>query len=1337
MGTPAPQWEPPPFFEEYRLLRPLGNGAMGQVHLARDTLLDRLVAVKFLSSVAPDESQRERFRTEARAVARLQHPNIVAVHRIGEVQSRPYLVSELIRGNSLDKLQWPVPWEKALGIGIGLARGLAAAHRKGVLHRDIKPANAMLTEEGEVKLLDFGLAKLLDAAEGTGAAAPRPAMPPRSSLPSVEALASADESATLPPKTWPPNAPEAPSAQALASADESATLPPKTWPPNAPAAPTVEAGASTRDDESVTWVPAGRPGSGESPEGEARPASGSQTVAGAWIGTPRYMAPEIWRGEAASARSDVYSLGAVLFEMCAGQPPYPPELGLSALMEAVLNHRAPAVASVVPGVDARFAAIIDRCLEPDPAHRFPSAETLREALEALREGGHVAPVVAERPYPGLHPFSAEERGVFFGRGAEVRALLDRLRAEPFVLVAGDSGTGKSSLCRAGLLPRITEGALGGGWTVVTLVPGRHPLEALASVLAPLSGQDAAHVADTLRSGPTAPGRLLRAHPAATHTLLFVDQLEELLTLATPEEAALFAEVLGQLAEGLPGVRVLATVRGDFLTRLADLPGLGNALSGALYLLRPLSEEGLREAITEPARARGVVFESEALVDALVAAGRAEGGLPLLQFALAELWEARDAARGLIPASALEALGGVSGALARHADGVLARLLPAQRLAARRLLLRLVTAEGTRARRPLSELLGQGGTQEEDRTILEALVRGRLLVAREAQGEATYEVAHEALLTGWDVLRGWLAGDAEQRAAHQRLERAAAEWRRLGRPAEALWGARLLAEVTALGPASLAPQEASFLAASRRAVRRHRLVRLGAALALPLAAVLVYGGNLLLQRRETARQVAGHLAAAQESLEWARHEDATIEALRRQAFADFDAGRDKQAEDAWAQALEQSTRVYEHGHDPARQRLEQAMLTDPGRADTRYQLAGALYERLLLAERDLQGALRRDLLRQLDVYDETGDYHRRLLAPARLHLETVPAGATLSVQRYDEEGGYSRPSPPRPLGTTPLAGLELAPGSYRLVLQLPDRPPVLYPVVLARGEQLRLRLALPASVPEGYVYVPPGRFLFGSSDDELVRRNILAAQPLHPVRTGGYLIGRHEVTYAEWLRFLRELPPAERALRRPQARNFGSVELTELSGGSWQLTLQPSTHAYRAREGERVRYLERTRLADQDWLRFPVTGISWDDAQAYVAWLSRSGRLPGARLCEMHEWERAARGADARLYPQGDRLEPEDANFDRTYGQQALAFGPDEVGSHPSSHSPFGVADLSGNAWEWVHWAALPQTAICSGGSFYQDFISARSSNHVHGELSQRSVLIGLRVCADPPVPDDP
>ncbi|HEX5751989.1 MAG TPA: SUMF1/EgtB/PvdO family nonheme iron enzyme [Archangium sp.] len=1278
MSTAPAQWEPPASFEEYHLLRALGQGAMGQVYLARDTLLDRLVAVKFLSGLAPDESQRERFRIEARAVAQLQHPNIVAIYRIGEVLRRPYLVSELIRGTSLDKLERPVPWERTLDIGIGLARALAAAHRHGVLHRDIKPANAMLTEEGEVKLLDFGLAKLLDAGERGGARA-RPEAPSREPLPLGMEPAGADSLATLP------------AAGALAAT----------------------------------------PAVGDRKE---RPTS-ALTATGAWVGTPRYMAPELWRGEPASFRSDVYALGVLLHELCAGQAPHH-GLGLQELREAVQLGRAPPLASVVRGVEPRLAALIDQCLEPEPARRPASGEALREALESLREGEQEAGGATARPYPGLHAFSAEERGNFFGRGAEVRALLERLRAEPFVLVAGDSGVGKSSLCRAGLLPRIAEGALGGQWAVVAVVPGRHLLSALAAALAPLLTLSEARLAEELRADSLALARLLRTHAGGRSTLLFVDQLEELLTLAVPEEAARVAEALGRLAEGVPGVRLVATVRGDFLTRLATLPGLGERLSGALYVLRPLSETGLREAITRPARANGVSFESEALVEALVAAGRAEGGLPLLQFALAELWEARDVGRHLIPAATLEKPGGVAGALAHHADGVLARLLPAQQKVARELLLRLVTPEGTRARRPASELLGEGARAEDARAVLETLVRGRLLVAREAEGEAAYEVAHEALLTRWEQLRGWLAGDAGRRAAHQRLERASAEWQRLGQPREALWGARLLAEVRALEPDELAPREAAFLVSSRRAVRRGRLVRLGAALALPLAAALLHGGNLLLLRLETDREVGRHLETARHHLQWARQQNAVIEALRERAFTAFDGRRKKESEEDWARANELTARMNERGHDLARQELEKAMLRDPGRAGTRHLLAGALYERLVLAERDHQDALRGHLLRQLELYDETGEYRRRFHAPGRLELETRPAGATVRVQQYVEEEGRPRLGPHRPLGTTPLAGVALEPGSYRLELHLAGRPPVLYPLLVTRGEQLHLRLPLPASVPEGYVYVPPGRFLFGSRDEELVRRVFLQTQPLHTVRTGGYLIARHEVTYGEWLRFLRALPPAERALRRPLATNtFGRVALSELPGGTWQLTLQPRTHAYVAREGEPVRYLERERNAEQDWLRMPVSGVSWEDARAYAAWLSGSGQLPGARLCEVHEWERAARGADARIYPHGDRLEPGDANFDRAYGQKVLAFGPDEVGSHPASDSPFGIADLTGNVWEWNQVAAEPTAALYSGGSFYQDVISNRSNNHVRGEPSQRTALIGLRICADPPVPD--
>jgi serine/threonine protein kinase len=156
----AVSWTPPAEIDEYRICRLLGGGAMGQVYLAHDALLDRLVALKFVR--AEDAEARERFFEEARAIARLQHPNVVAIHRVAEVAQHPYLVSEYVRGRPLDQLDRPVPWRQVLELALDLARGLAAAHRCGVLHRDVKPANAILADDGRAKLLDFGLARIAE-----------------------------------------------------------------------------------------------------------------------------------------------------------------------------------------------------------------------------------------------------------------------------------------------------------------------------------------------------------------------------------------------------------------------------------------------------------------------------------------------------------------------------------------------------------------------------------------------------------------------------------------------------------------------------------------------------------------------------------------------------------------------------------------------------------------------------------------------------------------------------------------------------------------------------------------------------------------------------------------------------------------------------------------------------------------------------------------------------------------------------------------------------------------------------------------------------------------------
>ena len=125
---------------------------MGQVYLAHDTLLDRHIAIKFISDDRSSSLARDRFLVEARAAARLQHPNVVAVFRVGQFDDRPFLVAEFVRGVSLKQIDKPVRWKLALEYGVGLARGLAAAHREGVLHRDIKPANVLLADSGKVKV---------------------------------------------------------------------------------------------------------------------------------------------------------------------------------------------------------------------------------------------------------------------------------------------------------------------------------------------------------------------------------------------------------------------------------------------------------------------------------------------------------------------------------------------------------------------------------------------------------------------------------------------------------------------------------------------------------------------------------------------------------------------------------------------------------------------------------------------------------------------------------------------------------------------------------------------------------------------------------------------------------------------------------------------------------------------------------------------------------------------------------------------------------------------------------------------------------------------------------
>jgi formylglycine-generating enzyme required for sulfatase activity len=237
--------------------------------------------------------------------------------------------------------------------------------------------------------------------------------------------------------------------------------------------------------------------------------------------------------------------------------------------------------------------------------------------------------------------------------------------------------------------------------------------------------------------------------------------------------------------------------------------------------------------------------------------------------------------------------------------------------------------------------------------------------------------------------------------------------------------------------------------------------------------------------------------------------------------------------------------------------------------------------------------------------------------------------------------------------------------------------------------------------------------------------------MHQVTLSGYFIAQHETTFGDWIEYLNALPAKERKQRTPNvARGAlgGSVELKESNTRQWTLIIQPQAERLSASEGKFIHYPNRSIRNNQNWLKFPVSGISFEDAESDVNWLNYSKKLPGARLCTEHEWEHAAKGADEREYPHGDVLEPDDANIDETYHKAPASTGPDEVGSHPLSRSPFGIDDLIGNHWEVTTSSLGANEAAARGGSFFFETVTCRSSNRMIVEPAFRSNDVSLRVC---------
>ena len=791
----------------YRIESLLGWGGMSVVYLAEDLRLRRRVALKLLAAgLAENESFRDRFLRESELAASIDHPNIVPIYEAGTTGERLFIAMRYVEGRDLkERLQrGRLDPAEAIGIVAQVASALDAAHARGLVHRDVKPSNVLLDTgarpdgSDHVYLADFGLTRRVS--------------------------------------------------------DE------------------TEIGDDTQ-----------------------------------LLGTIDYVAPEGIAGGEIDGRADVYSLGCVLHECLVGQPPFRRDSSL-AVVFAHLEAEPPAPSAQLPDLPAAVDVVIAKALAKEPEQRYPSCRALAQAaltvtveeasrlladvasraaagrselsdveaeltskvtgLQLAREQARVlaapgTPAVgaagARCPFKGLASFEPADSDLFFGRERLVAELVSRLVGTGFLGIVGPSGSGKSSVLRAGLLPALAEGILpaSAGWRRWLLRPGERPLETLRSVLAPESEDPVADALDAL--------------PDNTRLLLAVDQLEELFTACRSEvERAGFAETLARAAaDGEGRAVVVVALRADFYGRFAAYPGLAELLGANQVLVGPLQASELRRAVELPAGRVGLRVEPD-LADALVDDVEGEpGALPLLSTALLELWQKRQ--RDTLTLAAYRESGGVGGAVARLAESTYGRVPAERKPLVRALMLRLVgdgDGEGdapVRRRAPLAEL--DLDRNEDVADVLATLADSRLVTL----GEGFVEVAHEALLVEWPRLSEWIEEDAEGRRLRRHISRAASDWDMSGRDqgelyrgarlAAALdWGADHALELNELERAFVTEsREASELEARRARRTNRRLRALLAGVAALLVAAVAGGIYAVVQRGEAREAATAQLA----------------------------------------------------------------------------------------------------------------------------------------------------------------------------------------------------------------------------------------------------------------------------------------------------------------------------------------------------------------------------------------------------------------------------------------------------------------------------------------------
>ncbi|MCG8425404.1 MAG: serine/threonine-protein kinase [Proteobacteria bacterium] len=699
--------------DHYELIRELGRGGMGVVYLARDTKLARLVAIKFLL----DKHARlsDRFLIEARATARCHHENIVIIHDVNRYRDHSFMVLEYLPGQPLRALldRGPLPAQRAVELMIPVLRALARAHAHGIIHRDLKPENVFVTDTGAIKVVDFGIAKVL----------------------------------------------------------------------------------SGRTAESMSWQ-VRRPDPCEDIQ---------LTPAGGLLGTLPYMSPEQLRGSDIDQCADLWAVGIMLYEMVAGGHPLRP-LSAKKLFEMTdRDDPIPSASERLPEI-GQLGSLIDRCLMARKADRISSASELLDELESFASAGHTTTLSdGESPFTGLSAFQESDADRLFGRAQETVGIAAQVRRQPLVTVMGPSGTGKSSLIRAGVISALKRS--GEGWKSLVIRPGRRPLGALADALMHADtgsgnveltpdGRDRARRSDLvagLRDQPGYFGAVLRgwAGRKQCRFVILIDQFEELYTLGADDgERAAFIQCLEGAADdaGSP-LRLVVTIRSDFLERAVNARDYMADFAQGLTFLPPMDRAHLRQALTAPVEAANCRYETDELVeDILDGLEATPGALPLLQFAASKLWQARDRENRLLTRASYNAMGGIAGTLASHADAVMTTMTGGKLALARAIFQRLVTPERARAVASIDELCDLPGDSDDIEHVVHHLADARLLAIEDGadRGSSTVELIHESLIDSWPTLRRWPDDNQEGAEFLARIRVASQEWQRSGRAAGMLW-----------------------------------------------------------------------------------------------------------------------------------------------------------------------------------------------------------------------------------------------------------------------------------------------------------------------------------------------------------------------------------------------------------------------------------------------------------------------------------------------------------------------------------------------------------------------